>query len=170
MVFYSIKVLIGSHTDILFGKNQILFSVFCQTDLAWLSDLAFLVDISKHMIVFNIKLQGRDHLINKLFEHMSAHLRWSFVYEWEAIMHIFQRCVQVKLMRPQHLAFVGQLWEQFKTQFADQHANNQAFALFAAVFTINMDSVVVHLQMELIDLKCSPDLKTKFTDSLPSLR
>ena len=39
---------------------------------AWLSDLAFLVDISKHMNVLNIKLQGRDKLITKLFEHVCA--------------------------------------------------------------------------------------------------
>ena len=70
---------------------------------AWLSDLAFLVDISKHMNVLNIKLQGRDQLINKLFEH----LRWSFVCGWDnsnnAIMHIFQHCLQVNLIRPQRM-------------------------------------------------------------------
>ena len=37
-----------------------------------MSDLAFLVDISKHMNVLNIKLQGRDQLISKLFEHVCA--------------------------------------------------------------------------------------------------
>jgi len=59
-----------------------------------------------------------------------------------------------------YIAFVGKLREQFKTQFPDLHANNQVFALFA----VNMDSVAIHLQMELTDLHCNTDLKTKFTE------
>ena len=56
IMFYSIKVLVGSHTDRIFDFVLKLFS-----------ELAFLVDISKHMNVLNIKLQG-----NKLFEHVCA--------------------------------------------------------------------------------------------------
>jgi len=63
-----------------------------------------------------------------------------------------------------YVAFVGPLREQFKSRFADLRANNQAFALFAALFAVNVDSVVVHLQMEVIDLQCNTDLKTKFTE------
>ena len=63
-----------------------------------------------------------------------------------------------------YVAFVGQLREQFKTWFADLRANNQAFALFATTFAVNVNRVAVHLQMELIDLQCNTDLKTKFTE------
>ena len=73
-----------------------------------------------------------------------------------------------------YVAFVGQLWEQFKTRFADLHANNQAFAdlhannrafaLFATLFAVTMDSVAIHLQIELINLQCSIYSKTKFTE------
>ena len=61
------QVLFECHTNIILVKNQILF--FCRTQHSLL-DLAFLVDISKHINVLNIKLQGRDWLINKLFEHV----------------------------------------------------------------------------------------------------
>ena len=69
--------------------------------------------------------------------------------------------LQVNLM---YVVFVGQLREQFKTRFVDLRANNQAFALFATPFAITVDSVAVDLQMELIDLQCKTDLKSKFTE------
>jgi len=58
-----------------------------------------------------------------------------------------------------YIAFVGQLREQFKTGFAD--LNNQAFALFATLFAVTVDIVVVRLQLELVDLQCQTDLKTR---------
>jgi len=54
---------------------------------------------------------------------------------------------------PTYVAFVGQLREQFKIRFADLCAHNQSFSLFATPFGVALDSVAVHLQMELIDLK-----------------
>ena len=39
-------------------------------DTSWLSDLAFLVDMTKYMADLNVKLQGKDQLVHKLFEHV----------------------------------------------------------------------------------------------------
>ena len=38
--------------------------------------------------------------------------------------------------------------------------NNKAFALFVTPVAVTMDSIAIHLQMELIDLQCNTDLKT----------
>jgi len=51
-----------------------------------------------------------------------------------------------------------------QTLFADLRANNQTFTIFVTSFAVTVDSVTVHLQMELIDLQCNTDLKTKFTE------
>ena len=40
---------------------------------------------------------------------------------------------------------------------------NKASALFATWFAVIVESVAVHLQMELIDMQCNTELKTKFT-------
>ena len=42
------------------------------SDVQWNCDLAFLVDISSHLNKFNTKLQGKDQLINALFDHNCA--------------------------------------------------------------------------------------------------
>ena len=73
------------------------------------------------MKVLNIKLQDWVHLINKLFEHVGVFevkLRL-WVGQLNAIMLIFQRCLQVNLMRPLPMFKVGHLREQVKTRFAD---------------------------------------------------
>ena len=130
--------------------------------------MAFLVDISKHMNVLNIKLQGRDQLINKLFEHIctfEVKLRlWVGQLKQCNCAHFSTLSKSQSNEATTYVAFVGQLREQFKTRFADLRTNNKAFALFVTPVAVTMDSVAIHWQMELIDLQCNTDLKTKFTE------
>ena len=39
-------------------------------DDSWLNDLAFLVDMTKFMTVLKVRLQGKDQLVHKLYEHV----------------------------------------------------------------------------------------------------
>lgn len=44
----------------------------CMDDETWLNDLTLLVDITRHLSDFNLKLQGKDQLVHKLLEHIQA--------------------------------------------------------------------------------------------------
>ena len=44
-------------------------------DDQWLNDLAFLVDITKYLAELNGKLQGKEHCVNKLYEHVQRSFR-----------------------------------------------------------------------------------------------
>jgi len=118
IVLYSIKAF---NAGIIVDKNKYYF----QFDPAWLSDLALLVDISKHINLLNIKLQGRVHLTNKLFEHVC-------VFELKLRLWVGQlkRCnyahfPTLSTSQPNeattYVAFVGQLREQLKNLLADLH-------------------------------------------------
>ena len=48
------------------------------------------------------------------------------------------------------LLLLGSCENNSKLNLEILHANNWAFALFATLFAVNMDSVAVHLQIELI--------------------
>ena len=39
-------------------------------DKRFLTDLTFLVDITQHLADLNLKLQGKNQLANKMFEHI----------------------------------------------------------------------------------------------------
>ena len=41
-------------------------------DENWLNDLAFLTDITQYLLDLNLRLQGKNQLVNKLFEHICA--------------------------------------------------------------------------------------------------
>ena len=117
--------------------------------------------------MLNIKLQGRDQLINKLFERVCA-----FEVKIRLWVRPLKQCKYANFptlsaSQPNEatfVTFVGQLREQIKTRLTDMRVSNQDFALFATPFPVTVDSVTVHLQMEMIDLQCNTDLKTKFTE------
>ena len=118
--------------------------------------------------MLKIKLQGEDQLISKLFEHVFP-IEVKFCLWVGALKQCnYAHFPKLSAIQPNeattYVAFVGQLWEQFKTRFADLRTNNKAFALFVTPVAVTMDSVAIHLQMELIDLQCNTDLKTKFTE------
>ena len=50
-------------------------------DPTWMCDFAFLVDVTAHLNQLNVQLQGREHLINELFQFVSAfEMKWRL---WE---------------------------------------------------------------------------------------
>ena len=42
------------------------------SDTVWLADLAFLVDITKHLNALNASLQGSDAVVSQLYAHIKA--------------------------------------------------------------------------------------------------
>ena len=63
-----------------------------------------------------------------------------------------------------YVAFIAQLRDQFPRRFAELHARPVRTALFANPFEAIVNKVPVHLQMELVDLQCDGDLKSKFAE------
>jgi len=107
------------------------------------------------MNVLNIKLQGRDQLINHLWVGQLKQCKYA---------HFPTLSASQPNDATTYVAFVGQLQEQFKTWLGDLGINNQAFVLIATPFAVTVDNVALHLQVKLIDLQCNTDLKTKFTE------
>src|SRR5258705_9129860 len=42
------------------------------SDKKWVADLAFMMDIAEHLSDLNLKLQGRNQLVNVLFSHIKS--------------------------------------------------------------------------------------------------
>ena len=61
-----------------------------------------------------------------------------------------------------HVGIVTQLWEEFSAHFSDLRGYKDDFKLFTSPFDVDVESAPSEVQMELIDLQCSDELKSCF--------
>ncbi|KAI7791300.1 putative general transcription factor II-I repeat domain-containing protein 2-like [Triplophysa rosa] len=119
-------------------------------DQKWLSDLAFLVDITELLNVLNVLLQGKDQIITQLFDHVKAFKQKLLLLKRHlsaGILAHFPCLREAGMMKekvPEYDAVLSNLIQEFDRRFEDfRHISDD-------------------LQMELIDLQCDSELKHKF--------
>ncbi len=142
-------------------------------DPKWVMDLAFLVDITQELNVLNLKLQGPGQLITAAYESVKAFstkLRlWKTQLSAKNLSH-FTTCRSlveegIAFNGDEYASAVENLLQEFDQRFADFKAHRDTFQLFADPFSADVESVPSLLQMELIDLQCNSELKTKFREA-----
>ncbi|KAL0148361.1 hypothetical protein M9458_056341 [Cirrhinus mrigala] len=142
-------------------------------DPKWVMDLAFLVDITQELNILNLKLQGPGQLITAAYESVKAFstkLRlWKTQLSAKNLSH-FTTCRSlveegIAFNGDEYASAVENLLQEFDKRFADFKAHRDTFELFADPFSADVESVPIFLQMELIDLQCNSELKTKFREA-----
>ncbi|XP_065650666.1 general transcription factor II-I repeat domain-containing protein 2-like [Hydra vulgaris] len=138
----------------------------------FLQDLAFLVDITKHLNELNIILQGKNKLVTTIFDYVRAFqtklLLWERQIEQENLVH-FETCKSMKLQDPNFMFSsysknINNIKQDFEVRFQDFKKCEPKFALFTSPFNFDIEKVEEDLQMELIELQCDSVLKQQFTD------
>ena len=142
-------------------------------DPKWIMDLAFLVDITQHLNILNLKLQGPGQLITTAYESVKAFstkLRlWKTQLSAKNLSH-FAACRSLAeegtLFSPgEYVSAIENLQQEFDEGFPDFKAHRDTFQLFADPFSADVESVPSMLQTELIDLQCNSELKIKFREA-----
>jgi hypothetical protein len=135
-------------------------------DSAWIRDLAFLVDITKHMNELNVALQGKDQHVGLLVSHLKAFevkLRlWSTQLLTNNLAH-FPTLRSVT--PPDAMAYsekINSLREEFGSRFSDFRRHRPDIAIFASPFQVDVESAPDAYQIKLVDLQCNIALKEKF--------
>ncbi|XP_065675641.1 general transcription factor II-I repeat domain-containing protein 2A-like [Hydra vulgaris] len=100
-----------------------------------LNDLAFLIDMTQMLMELNLKLQGKDQLISKLFENVET-----FV-------------LKLKLLK-----------QQLSSKVLVHFKEKNELDLFAHPFSIKAETVRNEFQMELIELQNNKDLKEAYKE------
>ena len=135
-------------------------------DDEWLSDFAFLIDITSHLNELNARLQGKGQLISMMFDHVNAFqvkLRlWESQFKVKNYVHFPTISMHKVTDTEKYVKLISYLREEFNNRFQDFRKNNSYFSLFSSPFTANIDSVTENLQMECIDMQCDSLLKEKF--------
>ncbi|UYV75177.1 hypothetical protein LAZ67_12002754 [Cordylochernes scorpioides] len=143
------------------------------SDQVWLQDFSFMVDITKHLSDFNLKLQGKDQIITNMCDQVNAFkcklVLWEKQLKNEDLMD-FPTCNMYKSSLGEtasYQKYAGKilgLRNEFETRFSDFKSLEGKFTLFSSIFSINIESVANHTQMEVIDIQCDSDLKAKFIE------
>ncbi|KAI6652917.1 General transcription factor II-I repeat domain-containing protein 2A-like [Oopsacas minuta] len=138
------------------------------SDAKWMTDFSFLVDITNHLNMLNLKIQGMNQFINVLYEH---------IYAFEVKLQLWElqlkesNCINFPTLRSHqpcdvscYAEFISDLKDQFNTRFADMDKHCKYFSYFAAVFDVEICDAPENLQMELIELQSSSELRSRFRD------
>ncbi|UYV75065.1 GTF2IRD2 [Cordylochernes scorpioides] len=154
----------------LITKNQ---DITLFSDQVWLQDFSYMVDITKHLSDFNLKLQGKDQIITNMCDQVNAFkcklVLWEKQLKNEDLMH-FPTCNMYKSSLGETASYQKyaeknlSLRNEFETRFSDFKSLEGKFTLFSSIFSINIESVLNHMQMEVIDIQCDSDLKAKFIE------
>ena len=108
-------------------------------DDAWLNDFAFLTDITNHLSELNVKLQGKDQLVNKMIEHVSSFQAKLQLFRSElskaSLTHfpcLESRKVLIQSINcEKYVEMIKKLTLAFETRFEDFRKHNADFQIFA---------------------------------------
>jgi hypothetical protein len=155
----------------LFLKNEILSD---STDLeqkmlnpAFLCELAFLMDITKHMNDLNMKLQGKQQNVSKLFGHVNGFYNKLKLFKTaiERNDHTHFPCCKELAEELSNcevsdfstfVSNIDGMTEEFQTRFTDIEIMKKDIAVFHNPFIVVNEEQPGHLQLELCDLQADP--------------
>jgi hypothetical protein len=147
------------------------------SDPIFVLNLAFLVDITSYLNELNLKLQGKDQLVTEVYSHILAFQAKLQLWENQISSKNFLHFICLQQVHNQFLNstfnydsiinVMRNLKLQFQDKFADFKNQKFIFELFSSPFDINVDDSPESYQMELIELKASDSLKSKFQNMLP---
>jgi len=131
-------------------------------DNQWLCDLAFVVDISKHLSELNRKLQGPNQLLNVMFAKVkSFETSYSCGKNNFKIMTPFILLFYKSKIIPQQMnMYVNmQRFEAFIERFQDMKCKQMELDIFAIPFNVTAATVPSNFQHEIIELQTDDTLK-----------
>uniref|UniRef100_A0A3P9L2A9 Uncharacterized protein n=1 Tax=Oryzias latipes TaxID=8090 RepID=A0A3P9L2A9_ORYLA len=141
-------------------------------DELFLCEMAFLCDITSHLNVMNLQLQGRGRVISDMYSTVQAFKTklslWETQMRKENLSH-FPSCQTMKeklstavFPTAQFADKLNILAADFRRRFADFEAQKYRFQLLGNPFAVDVESTPPNLQMELIELQCNDTLKEKY--------
>lgn len=141
-------------------------------DPDWLHDLAFLVDITEHLNVLNVNMQGRNKLVTEYYDSIRAFQIKLGLWEMQLSRSNPAHFPSLQSVRVAHgnndnmdryKDKISRLKSEFQNRFQVFTQLEKEFSLFCSPFAVNAASdVPEELQMELIEIQCNSALKYKF--------
>ena len=141
-------------------------------DETLLCEMVILCDITSHLNVMNLQLQGRGRVIFDMYSTVKAFKTklslWEKQMRKENLSH-FPSCQTLKeklstavFSSAQFADKLNILAADFQRRFADFEGQKSRFEMLSNPFAVDVESAPPNLQMELIELQCNDTLKEKY--------
>ena len=136
-------------------------------DPQFMSDFAFLTDISSHLATLNLKLQQRGQLVNALFSHVRALQAKLKLFEQQLgkkdLSHFpIIAHMNCKEYAPNFVKCISELQNTFSEPFFDFRLQERNINFVTQPFFVEAEDAPTEFQLELIDLQCDEFIKKKF--------
>lgn len=135
-------------------------------DAGWLSNLAFLVDICKHLNDLNTRLQGENQHVGQLFSAVKGFETKLVLWTRQLAVGNLAHFPTLKSFNPENVDLYSKklkaLKEEFESRFCDFRARAKDIALTTTPFDVNLDDSPEQVQMELAELQADDSLKSRF--------
>ncbi|KAM3860074.1 general transcription factor II-I repeat domain-containing protein 2A-like [Diretmus argenteus] len=136
------------------------------------SEYEDVVYFTEELNMLNKKLQGPNQLVSAAYDYVKGFstklVLWKAQLSQKNLCH-FPACKGLvdqgtPFSGEKHVEAIVMLQEEFDHRFADFKTHRATFQIFADPFSIDVEDAPAVLQMELIDLQCSLQLKAKFRE------
>ena len=135
-------------------------------DPRWLRDLAFLSDITEHLNILNVKLQGKENLISDMFAILKAFLSKLDLFKDQIAKGNFTHFSNCKTLASGNETGLGfdlekytealeTLQSEFANRLCDFRKHETVIRLFENPFAVLPTNVDSCFQLELIELQAS---------------
>lgn len=138
--------------------------------ISFMKSLAFHTDLTSHLNILNLKLQGRGQNICQLFSYIEGFRKKLEVFK-NALGNndttYFPSCQEIKKIENQSVCFIEfkniitELISEFNSRFKDFYILKPKFELFNNPMTVDISLQPPDFQMELCDLQADCFLQSK---------
>lgn len=134
-------------------------------DSNWLTDLAFLVDLTTHLYYLNTRLQCKNQLISTMFQTINTFQvklkLWQAQLNANNFLHFSTLSKHIPKNGGKNAGLLLDLIQEYENRFQDFRTNNQNFCIFVTPFTVDIVMLSANFQMEYIELQSDIQLKEK---------
>lgn len=140
-------------------------------DKVFVSNLAFLSDITDHLNMLNLNLQGADKLITGMHDSVKCFKMKLLLWKKQISTGNFINFPTLKSLADavpnvleDYADLLGNLITEFERRFKEFDSLEPKFAFFLSPFDTGVESVSDEMQMELIEFQCDSTIKQKYKE------
>lgn len=162
-------------------KGALPFDVDLLKNTSWLSDLAFLVDVTNYLNILNLKLQSKDCSLPTMFNLISGfkaklnlfsiNLATENIDHFPTLKHLKEELNIDSVNYSKYQSKIQCLSQSFEKRFSDFESKKQNIQIFINPFIISLADIVgypANIQLELVELQNHDTLKNLFANKLSS--